>query len=572
MALIVAPQRCYAPEAVKHGRGWGPVVNLYALRSRRNWGIGDFCDLNALIELGARHGASMIGVNPLHALFPHDPDHASPYSPSSRCLLNVLYIDVESVPDFAESAAAREQVASPEFQSELRALRVASRIDYRRVAKLKFQALEVLYAHFLEHHLRHGSERAAAFRSFQRAGGEPLRLASLFYALQETLYAEDATRWGWRSWPAEYRDPRSAAVAAFARDRGRRIEYWDYLQWNAARQLEAAGARSLALHLGVGIYQDLAVGADPGGAETWGQQQLYAADVTVGCPPDEFNMKGQDWGIVPIVPERLTDAAYAPFVALLRANMGHAGALRIDHVMGLVRLFWVPAGERADRGGYVAQPVDDLLGVLALESERNRCLVIGEDLGTLPEGLAQRLRAENILSYRLLYFERAADGAFSPPQNYPEPALATVSTHDLPTLRGFWVGHDLDLRTQIDLYPGEELRRRSLVDRAQARVELLLALEREQLLPPGATVHPGSMPEATAELALAVHRFLARSACRLLAVQPENVFDELEQINLPATSTAQYPNWRCRSSLDLESWEADPRFAALAEVLQAERA
>ena len=570
MALIVAPPRCYLPDAVTQGRGWGPMVNLYALRSSRNWGIGDFGDLATLIELSARHGASMVGVNPLHALFPHDPDHASPYSPSSRTLLNVLYLDVEALPDFAESAAARERVAAFEFQAELRALRAASLIDYRRVAKLKFQVLERLYAHFREHHLEHESARARAFRAFQHAGGEALRLGSLFYALQETLYAADATRWGWRSWPDEYRDPRSAAVGAFASDHGQRLEYWDYLQWNATRQLEAAGARSLARHLGVGIYQDLAVGADPGGAETWAQQELYAANVTVGCPPDEFNMKGQDWGIVPAAPERLTQAAYAPFVALLRANMRHAGALRIDHVMGLVRLYWIPAGEQPDRGGYVSYPVDDLLGVLALESERNQCLVIGEDLGTLPEGLAERLRAENILSYRLLYFERAGNGAFCPPQRYPEHALAAIGTHDLPTLRGFWLGHDLDLRTLLDLYPDEELRRRSLVDRAQARAELLIALERENLLPPGTNVHPRSVPEVTPGFVLAVHRFLARSACRLLAVQPENVFGELEQVNLPATTT-QYPNWRHRLSLDLEAWETDSRFAAVSAVLQAER-
>ena len=571
MTLIVAPPRCYLPDAVTRDRVWGLMVNLYALRSRRNWGMGDLGDLKALIEVAGRQGASLIGVNPLHALFPHDPDHASPYSPSSRSLLNVLYLDVESVPEFRESPAAQERVASPEFQSELRALREASLVDYRRVARLKFQVLELLHEHFLGQHVVRGSERAVAFRSFQSERGEPLRLSSLFYALQEKLYAADVSRWGWRSWPAEYRDPHSAAVAAFASEHARRIEYWDYLQWNATLQLAAAGARSLELQLGVGIYQDLAVGADPGGAETWGRQELYAAGVTVGCPPDEFNMNGQDWGIVPVLPERLTDAAYAPFAALLRANMWHAGALRIDHVMGLVRLFWVPAGERADRGGYVSQPVDDLLGVLALESVRNQCLVVGEDLGTLPEGLAERLRAEHILSYRVLFFEREADGAFRPPPRYPELALATVSTHDLPTLRGFWLGHDLDLRTQLDLYPAEELRRRSVVDRTHARVELLIALEREGLLPPGVSVHAESMAEPTPEFARAVHRFLARSTCRLLAVQPENVFGMLEQINLPATTTAHYPNWRRRVSLDLGSWEADPRFADTVAALRAER-
>ena len=571
MALIVAPPRCYVPDALTRGRVWGPAVNLYALRSRRNWGIGDFTDLRALTELAARCGASMVGVNPLHALFPHDPEHASPYSPSSRLLLNVLYLDVESVPEFSECARARERTTSPPFQAGLHALRAADLIDYRRVAKLKFEVLGLLFAHFREHHLGRDSDRARAFRAFQRAGGETLRLGSLFYALQETLHAANAAAWGWRTWPSEYRDPSSAAVAAFARAHADRVEYFDYLQWNAARQLENAGLRSLELHLGLGIYQDLAVGADPGGAETWAAQELYAANVSVGCPPDEFNLKGQDWGIMPPVPQRLTQAAYEPFVTLLRANMRHAGVLRIDHVMGLTRLFWIPAGEQPDCGGYVSYPVDDVLGVLALESERNRCLVIGEDLGTLPEGLAERLRAENILSCRLLYFQREADGAFSPPQSYPAHALAAVGTHDLPTLRGFWRGRDLDLRTELDLYPSEELRRKQLVDRAQDRGHLLVALERENLLPPGMTVHPVSVPDVTPEFALAVHRFLARTPCQVLAVQSENVFGDVEQLNLPATTGAQYPNWRHRGALELELWEEDPRFVTVAEALRAER-
>ncbi|MBI4204777.1 MAG: malto-oligosyltrehalose synthase [Betaproteobacteria bacterium] len=571
MSLIVAPQRCYLPDAVRRGRVWGPMVNLYGLRSDRNWGIGDFSDLRALVELAACTGAGVVGVNPLHALFPHDPEHASPYSPASRLLLNALYLDPERVPEFLECAAARRHVASVAFQDELRSLRAADLVHYRRVAQLKLQVLELLYAHFRERHLERATERAQAFRAFQRAGGETLRLNSLFYALQEALYARDAAAWGWRAWPAEYRDPGSASVAEFARAHAVRTDYYDYLQWNAEQQLGAAGRRALELHLGVGIYLDLAVGADPGGAETWAQQALYADNVTVGCPPDEFNLNGQDWGIPPLLPEQLTEAAYAPFVGLLRANMQHAGALRIDHVMGLTRLFWVPAGVRPDRGGYVSYPAEDLFGVLALESERNHCMVIAEDLGTLPEGLADRLSAADILSYRLLYFQRDADDAFTAPVRYPPQALAAVSTHDLPPLRAFWLGRDLDLRTRLDLYPSEALRERQVVERAQDRARLLVALEREGMLPPGFTADPVSAPDMTPEFMLAVHRFLARAPSRLLTVQPEDIFGQLEQINVPATTAAQYPNWRHRLTLALERWHEDARFAALVETLSAER-
>jgi (1->4)-alpha-D-glucan 1-alpha-D-glucosylmutase len=571
MMLIVAPQRCYLPEAVGRGRVWGPVVNLYGLRSERNWGIGDFSDLRALVELAADTGAGVVGVNPLHALFPHDPEHASPYSPASRLLLNVLYLDPERIPEFSDCAAAREQVESRSFQEELRSLRASDLVHYRRVAQLKFRVLELLYAHFREHHFDLATDRGQALRAYQRAGGETLHSASLFYALQEALYARDATAWGWRAWPAEYRDPASASVAEFARDHAARIEYYDYLQWNAEQQLETAGRRALDLHLGVGIHLDLAVGADPGGAETWGQQALYADRVTVGCPPDEFGPAGQDWGIPPLLPERLTAAAYSPFVTLLRANMRHAGALRIDHVMGLMRQFWVPAGARPDRGGYVSYPVDDLFGVLALESERNGCMVIAEDLGTLPEGLAERLSAADILSYRLLYFQRESDGAFTAPARYPPQALAAVSTHDLPPLRAFWLGRDLDLRTRLELYPNEALRERQLVERAQDRARLLMALEREGMLPSAITADPVTAPDMTAELILAVYRFLARAPTWLLMVQPEDVFGLLEQINVPATTGAQYPNWRHRLPVALEHWRDDARFAALVEALYAER-
>jgi (1->4)-alpha-D-glucan 1-alpha-D-glucosylmutase len=568
MTLIVAPARCYEPPALAQGKAWGPVVNLYALRSARNWGIGDFTDLCDLIDLSARVGAAMVGVNPLHALFPHDPEHASPYSPSSRQLVNALYLDPERIPEFSECKAAQDWFTGAEVQKTLAQLRAADLIDYSRAAALKLGALETLYRHFRAEHIGKRTARAAAFRDFQRAGGAQLRTASLFYTLQETLHARDRAAWGWRAWPQEYRDPAAPAVAAFAEANAERIEFFDYLHWNAELQLDGAGKRALERQLGVGIYQDLAVGADPGGAESWGSQDLYAETVTVGCPPDEFNLKGQDWGILPLAPDRLHETAYAPFIQLLRANMRHAGALRIDHVMGLMRLYWIPSGESAERGGYVSYPADDLLGVLALESERNRCMVIGEDLGTLPEGLGERLHGAGVLSYRLLYFQRETDGAFSPPENYPVRALAAVSTHDLPTLRGFWLGSDLDLRVRLDLYPTAELRERQAIERAQDRARLLFALQRAELLPDGLTVHPVSAPDMTDAFALAVHRFLARGAAQLLTVQPDNVFGEVEQVNVPATVHGVYPNWRHRLKVPIDQWEADPRFQALVSAMR----
>jgi (1->4)-alpha-D-glucan 1-alpha-D-glucosylmutase len=572
MRLIVAPRRCYLPDALKRGgRVWGPVINLYGLRSNRNWGIGDFTDLRRLVEITAAAGGNVVGVNPLHALLPHDPEHASPYSPSSRVLLNILYLDPEAIPEYADCEAAREMFEQREFQQQVRALREGDRVDYSGVARLKTQVLSLAYAHFRERHLGQGTERERAFREFQSAGGDTLRRASLFYALQDVMYARDKSAWGWRAWPAQYRDPQSAEVLSFARDHIERVEYYDYLQWTADSQLALVGQRALELELGVGIYLDLAVGVDSGGAETWGQHDLYAESVTIGCPPDEFGPTGQDWGIPPLLPERLYETAYAPFIALLQANMRHAGALRIDHFMGLMRQFWVPAGNSPQNGGYVAYPTDDLFGVLALESERNSCMVIAEDLGTLPEGLAERLEQADILSYRLLYFQREADGAFTAPANYPQRALAAVSTHDLPTLRAWWLGRDLDLRKELGLFPSDAVHERQLIDRAQARAQLLLALGKEGLLPAGTSADPLSAPDMSVELMLSIHRFLARAPSHLLMVQPEDVFGQVEQINVPSTSASQYPNWRQRVAISLEDWRNDKRFDALADALQPER-
>ncbi len=386
-------------------------MQIYALRSQRNWGAGDFTDLKTLIDLAARVGAGIVGVNPVHALFPHNPAHASPYSPSSRLFLNVFCLDVEAVPDFAECDAARSRVADPEFQARLRALRATEWVEYREVGEIKLGVLEQLYLNFRERHLAVGDQHAHAFRAFQAEGGAALRRQALFEALQRHFHGNDPSIWGWPEWPEPYRDPAAEAVAQFAVEQAEQVEFFEYLQWQAELQLEAASRRSWEHALGVGLYQDLALGVDRGGGEAWANQGLYALGASMGAPPDDFNLHGQDWGLPPMIPAQLVDAAYAPFIATLRANMRHAGALRIDHVMGLMRLFWIPAGGTPEAGAYVAYPLDDLFGIVALESQRNRCLVIGEDLGTVPDAVREAMARYGALMYRLLYFEKEQDGA-----------------------------------------------------------------------------------------------------------------------------------------------------------------
>jgi len=571
MTLIAAPPACYQPDLVRgEGRAWGLALQLYGVRSRRNWGMGDFSDLRALTDLGADSGAGIIGVNPLHALFPGNPQHCSPYSPSSRLFLNVLYIDVEAVTDCRESQTVQEVIGAPHFRTRLRRLRESEMVEYREVTAVKMEVLELAYLHFRECHLNRDTERGRTFSRFRAVQGEQLDRHALFEALQAHFHKQDASIWGWPVWPAKFRDPASPAVKKFAAENTVRIEFYVYLQWLADQQLAAVGRRALQRGLGVGLYQDLALGVDPGGAEAWANQDVYAVAAHAGAPPDEFNLSGQDWGLPPFIPQRLRETAYAPFIATLRANMRHCGALRIDHVMCLMRLYWVPAGAPATAGAYVSYPLDDLLGILALESQRNHCMVIGEDLGTVPDGLRPALAELGVLSYHPLFFERSDDGSFKPPTEYTRQALVAVSTHDLPTLHGFWKGSDLDTRATLGLLPTQEIRENAMVARAQDRARLLLALQRASLLPEGISEHSVAVPDITPQLAVAVHTFLARTPAQIMVIQPEDVFGVIEQVNLPGSS-GEYPNWQRKLPLDIEEWRADERLRALEEAMYRER-
>ena len=569
--LIVVPTRCFQPPAVENGgRVWGAAAQVYALRSERNWGVGDFTDLSTLLAQWGARGADIVGVNPLHALFPHNPEHASPYSPSSRCFVNVLYLDVEAIGDFAECDDASVQVRAADFQSRLKTLREAEQVDYSGVAQVKLPMLERCFAHFRSQHLANGTPRAQDFRAYQAANAPALRRHALFEALQEHFFREDPSVWGWPVWPQAYRNPKAPEVARFAESQAERVTFFEYLQWNADLQLGAIGRRSMELGLGVGLYEDLAVSVDRGGAEAWANQELYALAASVGAPPDEFNPRGQDWGLPPLAPERLRAAAYTPFIDTLRANMRHAGALRIDHVMALARLFWVPQGAVPSDGAYVHYPFEDLVGIVALESHRNRCMVIGEDLGTVPDEVRATLENAGILSYKVLIFERQPSGEYTPPAEYPAGSLVTAATHDLPTLAGYWEGRDLMLRRELKLFPTEEGYQAQVLGRSQDRARLLLALQREGLLPEGASVDPMSVPEMTDELLRQLQVFLARTPACLQVVQLEDVLGMRDQVNLPGTSN-EHPNWRRKLLLALERWPDDERFVELARSLAAVR-
>ncbi len=577
--VIAAPATCFQPAALA-GRVWGVAVQLYGLRSARNWGIGDFADLEQLIVPWAERGADLIGLNPLHALFAHNPAHASPYSPSSRRQLNVLYIAVDAVDDYAECAAARRHAESPNFRERLAALRASELVDHVGVAAAKFEVLEQLYAHFRAEHLTQGSARAQAFRAFQAAGGIALRQHALFEALQAHWHARDPSIWGWPVWPAEYRAPEAPAVQAFAAENLERIEWHEYLQWQARQQLDRAAGRCRELGMAIGLYLDLAVSVDRAGSDVWTERSCYADAASIGAPPDEFNQQGQGWGLPPLRPDRLRAARYRPFVKTLRANMQSARALRIDHVMGLMRLFWIPPGGTPASGGYVHYALGEMLAIVALESERSGCLVIGEDLGVVADEMRQAMARERILSCRLLYFEREADGAFKPPTRYPRDALVAVGSHDAAPLAGWWNGDDLRLRHALGLTSADD-ETHQLAGRAEDRRLLLQALAEAGLMAlpnaagrnaqtrDAAVPEPLAAPTAlTPALIQAIHAWLATAPSRVMLLQLEDALGLAAQTNMPGT-TIEHPNWRRKLPATLDEMAASGRIAALAATLAA---
>jgi malto-oligosyltrehalose trehalohydrolase/4-alpha-glucanotransferase len=559
--LVVSPARCWLPPAVAEGRRlWGIAAQLYLLRSATDWGIGDFGDLRSLVELAAAHGAEVIGLNPLHAMFTDNPEHASPYSPASRLLLNILNIDVMAVPELLDCPETQELIASDEFRRDVQACRAKPLVDYTEVTAIKLSVLETL---FDSCRTATDQTRWQTFEAFRRERGEVLERNCLFLALREHFASRDPAQADWHAWPEEYRDPGSPAVSVFAEENRQRLDFLLWLQWIADQQLAAAAAAAAERGMAVGLYRDLAVGADRAGAETWADAAAVVSGAQVGAPPDIYNPAGQDWGLPPFYPRALREEGYRSFIELVRANMRHAGGLRIDHVMGLQHLYWVPQGQKPSAGAYVRYPMDDMLGILALESHRQRCLVVGEDLGTVPEGFRERMTEANVLSYRVLFFEQDVDaGDFLPSEAYPHLALAVVGSHDLPTLRGWWEGRDINLRERLGLYPEPEEAGRQRQVREHDRAALLRALRREHLLPEGE-------PDTRA-LVRAAHAFLARSPSVLAMAQIDDLTDEAEPVNVPATSD-EHPNWRRRLSLTLEELAARPRFIDIAEIFRTER-
>ena len=526
--LVVTPGRCHLPPDL---RTWGWAVQLYAARSRASWGIGDLGDLRALGAWAAGIGSHVLAINPLHAAAPTVPQQPSPYYPTSRRWRNPLYLRVEDVPGARAGGDGAAGSDLERLAAAGRKLNSGDRIDRDEVFRLKTAAL----GHLWERFRAAGGDRA--FDQWRDGRSGALAEFATFCALAERHGPS------FRAWPDEYHHPGSAGVARFAADNDHRLRYHEWLQWLLERQLAMAAAD-------VGLVQDLAVGFDPDGADAWAWQDLLATPGThVGAPPDDFNTGGQDWGLPPFVPWRLRHAGYQPFVETLQAMLHHAGGLRIDHVMGLFRLFWIPPEADATAGTYVRYPSADLLDILALESERAGAFVVGEDLGTVETEVRDELTARQVLSYRLFWFESG------PPESWPEQALCAVTTHDLPTIAGVWTGADLDAQRRIGGGVNES-------GTAEMRRRLAAATGVDE----AATADDVSVDEVVR----ATYRRLAAAPCRVAVATLDDPLGVEERPNMPGT-VDEWPNWSIPLPVPIEHAMADDTVLGVADALRTTR-
>ena len=536
--LTVAPARCFLPDALAAGqRRFGIAAHLYTLRGSHDQGIGDFSTLAELGIAAARAGAAVVGLNPLHALFPGDRSRASPYHPSHRGFLDPIYIDIAGLPG-----------ADP---NQCAALSAPVMVDYPAVWAAKHRALEAAFAA--------GGADDLALDAFIAAGGATLRDFARFEAI-----AAHRGNTHWRSWPASLRHPASPCVAAFAAKHARAIRFVCYMQMLADQQLGQAAARSVSAGLSIGLYRDLAVGCAPDGAEAWAYQDMMLDGVSVGAPPDPFTAAGQIWGLPPPDPLAMARDGFSGFASLIAANLRHAGALRIDHVLGLRRLFLVPEGALGSDGTYLNFPFHHLLGQLTLESVRARCLIVGEDLGTVPDGIRESLNEAQVLSYRVLWFER--DGpTFRPPATWPVLAAACVSTHDLPTSRGWWEGADIAERSDLGFL--NDAATETAGRERQAEKAALIAFAQAE-----GVADDTASPEATDPPDAAMHALIAATPCVLALVQADDLASEPIGVNLPGTDRER-PNWRRRLRVPVETlFDKPDRSPALTAMRSAGRA
>jgi len=534
---ILAPDQCHFP-ALKHPAN-GINCFLPSLRSERNWGAGDLSDLrNFAMRLAERAPVDFIALNPLHAIHNRTPYNTSPYLPLSIFTHNLLYLDIEATPEFAHSGVAGKIVQSAQFQQTLAKLRASEFVEYEQVAKLKTFFLLLLYRE-----CKRGSY--AELNQFRSSRGQWLENYCTYMAFDRYFHRRNPDAWHWQQWPAEYQTPGSKESQSLRNQLASQIDFYAFIEMRLEQQISTAHKYLLESGYSLGLYHDLALATDRVGADYWAYQDLFAPRVRVGSPPDDFNENGQDWGFPALHPQRHADSGYEYFIESIRCAARHGGTIRLDHVMRLARLYWIPDQMSARDGAYVRDHFEDLLRILALESQRNKFIVVGEDLGTVPDYFRRALDQFQILSYRLILFERSGD-SFRPAVDYPRDAIASFTTHDLPTFDGWLTGVDLDARVNMGMLPASEL-----TASRQARTKALARLREAFHLSP---------EEANPQVFFAaLCRFLSNTPSQLRLLNLEELTGESAQQNLPGT-TSEAPNWRRRVSQPLESLFSEAGF------------
>ncbi|MEN3363868.1 MAG: 4-alpha-glucanotransferase [Burkholderiales bacterium] len=542
--LAVAPSRCFGVgDAVSRSdpRLWGLAAQLYSLRRDGDFGVGDFTALTTLAEAAAQHGAAALAISPVHANFSADRNRFSPYGPSSRLFLNALHVDPAAV--LGEDALAKA-IADADAGTLRARLESLDLVDWPAVSELKLNVLRRLYEQFKQTGTAH-----EAFQEFRTRGGQALTDHARFEALHAHIGGD------WRTWPEQYRDPRSLAVDAFAMEHADEVSFHAFLQWQAARGMAEAQRAARGAGMPIGLISDLAVGAETGGSQAWGRQSEMINGLSVGAPPDLLNVRGQNWGLGAFSPRAMKLHGFSAYIEMLRAAFAHAGGVRIDHVLGLARMWLVPNGASPDQGAYLRYPIEDLLRLIALESWRHRAIVIGEDLGTVPEGFGDRLAQAGLLGIRVLWFQRNRE-RFLLPAEWSADAIATTTTHDLPTFSGWWEGRDIGWRTKLDLLEEGATEASEHSARDHDRAALLKAY-----------TAAGAQGDTPTDQAIA---FLAATPAPLAILPIEDALGLPEQWNIPGTIDT-HPNWRRRLQQPVTSLLGDPAVAARLALLNKAR-
>lgn len=552
--LAVAPPRCWRVDDIAPGaKMFGLTAQIHALR-HSGAGFGDFGAVANFARVAARKGADAIGLSPAHALFAADTHHFTPYSPSSRLFHNILFADPDCV-----FGAERVRAISAALNLDARnaALDTLELVDWPGGAKSRYLLLRALHAD--------AASQNEAFTRFKQCGGERLAAHALFETLHADQYGRDFTRWHWRKWAPEFRDPTSPQARAFAQANSREIDFHMFGQWLAERSLAHAQGAAREAGMRIGLIADLAIGMNDGGSQAWSRPDELLIGLGVGAPPDMLAPLGQNWGLTTFSPHALRATGYETFLATLRACLRNAGGLRMDHVFGLARLWLVPNGMQADQGAYLAYPCDDLLRLIALESHRHRAIVIGEDLGTAPHDFREKLADFGLAGLRVLQFQRDGD-VFQPPQYYPRDVVAMTTTHDTATTAGWWRGHDLEIRAKLNQLPAGQSCETAQHARARERTALWNAFS-------NAGVAAGSgQPDddETAPVLDAATRFMARTPAQLVLAPLEDIIGAVEQPNLPGT-TIEHPNWRRRYPADAATLLDEPAASARLKSLAARK-